>query len=98
MNRLIQIAAAGALCLLVAQQSGAVIALSVAQGALQSVSTSHVTVGGKTYAVDRNTVVVGAKSLGQIPVGAHVAVVLSPDGKVMRLVVQRPGVPLHVQH
>jgi hypothetical protein len=96
MNRLTLIAATSVLCLLVAQASHAVIAVAVARGAVQSVSvsTSSVTIAGKSYAINRDTVIVGAGSLGQIQHGAHVTAILAPNGKqVMRLIVQQPGAP-----
>ena len=101
MNRFIPVLASSALCLLVAQPVHAVVAVAVARGTVQSVSVSgaYVTIAGKSYAVDRSTIIVGAKSLGQIPRGASVTAILSPNGRtVMRLIVQQPAAQQQAGH
>ena len=101
MNRFIPVLAGCALCLLIAQPAHAVVAVAVARGTVQSVSVSgaYVTIAGKSYAVDRSTIIVGAKSLGRIPRGASVTAILSPNGRtVMRLIVQQPAAPQQAGH
>lgn len=101
MSKFIPVLASCALCLLVAQPGYAVVAVAMARGTIQSVSVSgaRVTIAGKSYAVDRSTIIVGAKSLGQIPRGASVTAILSPDGRtVMRLIVQRPAAAQQARH
>ena len=101
MSKFIPVLVSCALCLLVAQPGYAVVAVAVAHGTVQSVSVSgaHVTIAGKSYAVDRSTIIVGAKSLGRIPRGASVTAILSPNGRtVMRLIVQQPAAPQQAVH
>lgn len=103
MNRLHLIAAAAVMSLLFCVQSRAVIAVSVAQGTVQSVSagtrTGSITINGKTYSVPAGAAVVGARQLSAVPLGARVTAILTPDGKqVMRLIVQPPpGAPAQPQ-
>ena len=80
----------------------AAVAVSVAQGMVQSVSagtrTGSITIGGKIYAVPAGTAIVGARQLSAVPLGARVTAILSPDGKlVMRLIVQQVGAPASPQ-
>ena len=95
MNRWLTTLAACVLCLLLARPSQAIIAVGVAHGTVQSVSVSNasVTIAGKSYAITRDTVVVGAKSLGQITSGARVTAILTPDGKTVTRLILQPASP-----
>ena len=90
--------AAAVMALTLSAPGRAAVAVSVAQGVVQSVSagarTGSITISGKTYAVPAGAAIVGAPQLSAVPLGARVTAILTPDGmQVMRLIVQPSGAP-----
>ncbi len=103
MNKSFSAMAAIVMALTLCAPGRAAVAVSVAQGMVQSVSAGarmgNIVISGKTYAVPAGTAIVCAPRLSAVPLGARVTAILTPDGKqVMRLIVQPAGAPATSLH
>lgn len=103
MNKLSLVIAAAVMALMLSAPGRAMVAVSVAQGVVQSVSAGTragiIIVSGKTYTVPAGAAIVGAQRLSDVPLGSHVTVILTPDGKqVVRLIMQSPAAPASPAH